>query len=404
MWYRAAPVDRRPTALVAGALTLAAFLALVVVAAAAALDFVQDDPCKDAHPAWICPSGVVEAPYSITYKVSGEGAGPPFSFTMIWGTLPTGLTLRSDGVISGTPAEAGSWTFGLQLWDKAGNKGGDNDFVIRIEPRLLLQSTPPGPATIGIAYSHPVTAVMKRGPNATSPVTSAVTWSVASGTMPPGLALGADGVISGTPSTAGTYDLAVRGALIDGRADTQNLRITVRAPLVITPAGPAAPRSEVGVPYRHSLVASGGSGTYTWSLSAGSLPPGVVLGPTGTIAGKPKAAGAYRFTATAVDTEGRSATQAGAIVVAQRLAITTPLLRPAKVGRSYRQRIVTTGGVAPRVLRVTEGPLPRGIRFDRTLGVLSGTPTRPGTYRLTFLAMDALKVQATKTLTLVVTA
>lgn len=400
MWYRAAPVDRRPTALVAGALTLAAFLALVVVAAAAALDFVQDDPCKDAHPAWICPSGVVEAPYSITYKVSGEGAGPPFSFTMIWGTLPTGLTLRSDGVISGTPAEAGSWTFGLQLWDKAGNKGGDNDFVIRIEPRLLLQSTPPGPATIGIAYSHPVTAVMKRGPNATSPVTSAVTWSVASGTMPPGLALGADGVISGTPSTAGTYDLAVRGALIDGRADTQNLRITVRAPLVITPAGPAAPRSEVGVPYRHSLVASGGSGTYTWSLSAGSLPPGVVLGPTGTIAGKPKAAGAYRFTATAVDTEGRSATQAGAIVVAARLEIATAALRAAKVERAYLAKLLWRGGVEPRTWRVVRGKLPRGLRLLPKEGVLAGTPRVAGRYVLTFQVRDGFGVTATRTLRL----
>ena len=74
------------------------------------------------------------------------------------------------------------------------------------------------------------------------------------------------------------------------------------------------------------------------------------------------------------------------------------------MGRAYRQKIVTTGGVIPKVLRVTKGPLPRGIRYDRALGVLSGTPTRPGTYRITFDAVDALKVHSTKTLRLVVTA
>ena len=69
-----------------------------------------------------------------------------------------------------------------------------------------------------------------------------------------------------------------------------------------------------------------------------------------------------------------------------------------KVGRLYRAKLTATGGVLPKKWKVKTGPLPRGIRFDRTLGLLSGTPTRPGRYRVTFEATDALKVTSKKTL------
>ncbi len=48
--------------------------------------------------------------------------------------------------------------------------------------------------------------------------------------------------------------------------------------------------------------------------------------------------------------------------------------------------------------RIAKGPLPKGIRFDRGLGVLSGTPTRAGRYRVTFQVTDGLRVVAKKTL------
>lgn len=377
----------------------------MLVPGASALDFVQGDPCRDADPAWICPSGVVDMspPYSIKFKVSGEGAGPPFSFTMIWGTLPTGLTLRSDGVISGTPTEAGAWTFGVQLWDKAGNKGGDNDFVIRIDPRVLVTTEAAGPGTTGAPYSLALSAVMKSSSTVTSSPTSPLTWSVTSGQLPPGLTLGAtDGTISGTPTTEGSYPFTVRAALADGRSDTKALRIDVRVPVAI--AARAAPRSEVGVLYRLPLAASGGTGTYTWSLSGGALPPGVVLGPGGVLAGKPQAAGAYRFTATASDTEGRSASYAGAIAVAARLEIDTRALRAAKVDRAYRAKLRWHGGVEPRTWRVVRGKLPRGLKLDRKEGVLAGTPRVAGRYVVAIQARDGLDVTATRTLRLDVSA
>jgi len=57
-----------------------------------------------------------------------------------------------------------------------------------------------------------------------------------------------------------------------------------------------------------------------------------------------------------------------------------------------------TGGIAPRAWKVSVGPLPKGIRLDRTTGVLSGTPTKQGRYRVTFQVTDGLKVVASKRL------
>ena len=128
-------------------------------------------------------------------------------------------------------------------------------------------------------------------------------------------------------------------------------------------------------------------------------PSGLVLDPaTGAVGGTPRTAGAFRFTISAADTEGRTASYAATLAVASKLAITTQRLRQGKVGRLYRAKLTATGGVLPKKWKVKTGPLPRGIRFDRTLGLLSGTPTRPGRYRVTFEATDALKVTSKKTL------
>jgi hypothetical protein len=76
--------------------------------------------------------------------------------------------------------------------------------------------------------------------------------------------------------------------------------------------------------------------------------------------------------------------------------------RPAKVGKLFGAKLKTFGGVAPATWRITLGPLPRGIRFDRTTGILAGIPKKAGTYRVTFEVTDSLGIVAKKTLKLIV--
>jgi hypothetical protein len=327
--------------------------------------------------------------------------------------MPAGLSMSSSGLITGTPTQAGGARFWVKVHDIGPAEGGpvwctfpkdaEREFKIDVNPRVIVTTQSAVPGTIGASYNLPVVAQMMSGPDQFSQPSSPLTWTLAQGQLPPGLVLGAsDGVISGTPTTEGSYLFSVRAALADGRADTKGLEIIVRQPLAIAAARPlttdVSTPWEVGVPFSAKLSASGGSGTYTWSVAEGALPTGFALAADGTVAGRTQTAGTYRATLRLTDTEGRTADYAAAFNVASRLAVSTLKLRTGKVGRLYRAKVATSGGIAPKKWKIKRGPLPRGIRFDRTLGELSGTPTRPGRYRVTFEATDALKVTASKTL------
>ena len=260
-------------------------------------------------------------------------------------------------------------------------------------PRLVIgpESAPPG--TVSTRYSLQMTAS----------VPDSKTWAIATGALPTGLTLGAtNGLISGTPTVAGTYTFTVRAEIDPQRVDTKTLAITVRDRVAIASA--VTPLSEVGVPFVLPLSATGGTGTFTWALSSGALPTGVALGPTGTIAGRPTEAGRFAFTVTASDTEGRTGAYTGTMTTAERIAVVAQRFRPAKVGRFYQARLRSTGGVEPAIWRIKRGPLPRGISFDRERGLFYGTPTRARTYRIQVEIQDSLRVRSASTVTLVVKA
>jgi hypothetical protein len=165
------------------------------------------------------------------------------------------------------------------------------------------------------------------------------------------------------------------------------------------------PPAEFAVPFEATLTATGGTESFTWSLTAGALPAGVALQADGTIAGRPRQAGRFSFTATVTDTElptPRTTSFTSTINVAAKLDIATQRIRPGKVGKLYRAKLATSGGVKPTTWKVKKGPLPRGVRLDRTHGVLSGTPRKPGTYRVWFEVTDELGVKSTQLLVLVV--
>jgi hypothetical protein len=230
---------------------------------------------------------------------------------------------------------------------------------------------------------------------------------VIAGTLPPGINLGAsDGVLSGTPTTAGDYTFTVKAT--DGsRSDTETFTIVVRTPVLITPvpltwAGKHG--SEVGIPIETTLSATGGTGTFTWALAGGTLPTGVILGQDGTISGTPRLAGKYAFTAQVTDSEARTASVNLSVTVAGKISFKTITLRAARVGKLYKATLKTVGGVTPVKWKILRGTLPRGLHFAKRLGVFVGTPKREGTYRVTVQAIDGYGIKTQKTFVLVVNA
>jgi hypothetical protein len=164
-----------------------------------------------------------------------------------------------------------------------------------------------------------------------------------------------------------------------------------------------APKSEVGVPFTATQTATGGTGTYTWALTSGSLPAGVTFdATTATISGTPSAPGSYPFVVSATDSEGRVTALESTLTVAAKLTVRTLALKPAKVGRAYRAKLASVGGVAPTKWTLLSGKLPAGMYFAKNLGTFLGKPKKPQTVRLTVQATDALGVKAQRKLVLVV--
>ena len=258
-------------------------------------------------------------------------------------------------------------------------------------PALLLP-VPPG-GEVNVAYTDQLTVT-----GGTSPFT----WSVASGTLPPGLALNAStGLLSGTPTTAGTYPFTVKVTDGSGLSDTAPLTVTIIPGPSMTFAAP--PGGWTNTVYGYTLTETGGTAPYAWSVTSGSLPAGISLSPAGTLSGTPTATGTSSFTVKVTDAKNQSVTQATSITVAAGVSTTFAAPPTAVVNTAYSYTLTATGGTTPYTWSVNTGTLPAGLTLS-SAGVLSGTPTATGSSTFSVNVIDANNGVATTSITLVVTA
>jgi parallel beta-helix repeat protein len=160
----------------------------------------------------------------------------------------------------------------------------------------------------GAAYSQQLSVTGGNTPN---------TWSLSSGTLPTGLALSSSGLLSGTPTTGGTYSFTVKVTDVDSDIDTQALSLVVTTldliPNITTTTLTGATK---GSSYSQQLLVSSGDAPNTWSLNTGSsLPAGLSLSSSGLLSGTPTTAGTYSFTVKVTDVDGDIDTQALSLTV-----------------------------------------------------------------------------------------
>ena len=231
-----------------------------------------------------------------TMGVSATGGTGSYRWRVVDGAVPPGVTLGElTGAFSGTPTQAGTFAFTVEAADVTypdlTGRGSDVVDVVPAQVTIVAQTLARG--TQGVAYGATLDATGGAG---------AIVWSVATGSLPPGLTLSSDGSIAGTPASVGSWNFGVRAAdsLYPSNSATATLALAIApAPLqIVTTKLPEPWRT---LPYSTRLTATGGTGAITWRVSAGTLPLGLTLSTTGVLSGATKYTGSYTFTVEARD-------------------------------------------------------------------------------------------------------
>ena len=249
-------------------------------------------------------SGTSGKSYSTTLYVAGGTS--PYTWSLVSGSLPTGLTLNTSGTITGTPTSSGTYSFKATVKDSA-SKTATAAYTLAIAAPLKLSTSSVSGGTVGTSYSTTLAAT-----GGTSPYT----WSLSSGSLPAGLSLSSAGVISGKPTASGSSTFSVTVKDSASASATSSFTLTVASALKLSTSSVSG--GTVGTSYSTTLAATGGTSPYKWSLSSGSLPAGLSLSSAGVISGTPTASGSSTFGVTVKDSSStaQSASATLAIVVA----------------------------------------------------------------------------------------
>jgi Putative Ig domain len=366
-------------------LLVSLLLALVVTPIALAIRFTDES--------YNPPVGETGKAYNWSFTGAG-GCGPalPYQYRVLDGAPPPGLRLEKSGLVDGTPTQAGSYSFWVELSDQNPPSASwcvpataQREFTIKVIEGLKIQQNSLSPTATFLNEPYSFQLTTNGG--------GSYTWTVDSGSLPAGVNLNTStGLISGTPTAVGDYTFKIK--VTDGtRTDVETYTLTVVARLKIAAARVQA--AEVGLPFELKPSATGGRGPYTWSIANGvALPAGVTLDPaTGAFSGQPTAPGTFALKLMVKDALGLSVTADVKIVVVAHLALVKKPLTQATVGRKYAFRLKSTGGVRPRtwvILGGRPGILPKGLKLNAKTGEISGTPTQAGTFRLRIQVTDKL--------------
>jgi hypothetical protein len=235
-------------------------------------------------------AGTVGSAYSQRFAANGGKA--PYTWSIKSGDTG-GLTFSGD-VLQGTPQNAGTFNFTVQVTDNAGATA-SQAYSLQVNQSAItisLSSNLP-PATVGVDYNA-------RVPVAASGGTPPYTWSVTSGAVP-GLDFdGTNLVLSGNPSTAGTFSFTLQVKDAKGGVATRALPLTVTGASLSISGDRQLPDAALNGTYTATLAAAGGAPPYNWTVTG--LPGGLSLNTgTGEISGTPTAAGVFPIAVTVTD-------------------------------------------------------------------------------------------------------
>ena len=320
-------------------------------------------------------NAALEKSYSVTLNASGN---TPITWTAVG--LPNGLTIsETTGEISGTPTKYGTFTVSFTAANPYGKV--TKNIKLTVTAPANITTTSLQNATINNSYSVTLNALG----------TTPITWSAAG--LPTGLTIdSSSGKISGTPTEYGTFTGTFTASNAYG-SSTKILKLTIVAPPTITTA--SLKNATLKKSYSVALKASGTT-PITWTATG--LPAGLTIDSNnGKISGKPTGSGSFDVNFTAENSYGTS-TKTLSLFVGVAPSITTKALKNAALKKSYSVTLKASGTTP---VTWTATGLPKGLSIAKGSNVISGTPTKSGSFDVKITAKNS-HGSNTKTLSLFV--
>jgi hypothetical protein len=339
----------------------------------------------------------------LTNSVTDSEPGAAFTWSVIG--LPVGLSIDSaTGTITGTPSTTCSCSVTLTATDGAGYHG-STTFTWTITNTVSVIN-PGAQSDVSGSAINPVQIL------ASDSMSSATLSYSDNGTLPAGLSVdSSSGVISGTPTTAGSSAVTITVTDSQNFASEVTFNWTITNNVSVTNPGDQASTS--GLPITPlPVVASDTSSVATLTFSATGLPSGLSIDPSsGIISGTPSMTESSSVEVTATDDAGFAGSTNFTWTVnpaGPQVVITTTSLPAGTLGQPYSFQLQATGGTPPYTWNKYRpkgmGTLPVGMGISRS-GLISGTPKRAGTYTIAVKCLDSShshKTQGVQTLTLTI--
>ncbi|MEO7994424.1 MAG: Ig domain-containing protein, partial [bacterium] len=358
------------------------------------------------------PDGTVGQPYS--FQFTATGGVPPLTWDPDDSNVPPGLSLDTNGLLSGIPTQGTSTTLDIGVTDSCETPQSDRgDFPLTINcgpAPVFVVTTPLPDAFIDASYNQTFSVDAINGYSSTV---------ITAGTLPTGLTftdtprlggLAGDLTITGTPTNPaeiGPVSITVRAT--DNCFSTQNTTDQVitftlqpapsctEAPPVLSGPGGSntLPPATVGVPYTALLeVAAGTPPVGPITIVSGGVPGLTIQGDGRTYSGTPSAAGDFTtILASVTDScspNARTDQHSLSLTVnvdCPTLSIVTTDLPNGTEGTAYSFQLQFSGGFGSPTWSQITGALPEGLNLALD-GTISGTPSENGLFSMSFQITD----------------
>lgn len=333
------------------------------------------------------PSGFMGTAYQHTF--TAQGGASPYTWTVSSGTLPVGLTLSTSGVLSGVPSSASSAQVTVQVTD-----GLQTSRTIQVTFDIGSYAITSGPTLPNAVATLPYETTL-----AVQGGTGPFEWELVGGSLPSGLTLQSNGVISGTSTVAETTAATIQVTDANNLSTTAVLQITAVNLIITTPS--TLPGAVLNVPYSLTLTASGGVDPFGYDVTGGVLPAGIIMNGSGQISGTPTVVGNFNFTVTVTDAGMVSSQRSFTLVVHETYQV--PVLQSVAmpvggVGSPYTHTLSALN--YPKTFAVSG--LPAGLKLNASTGVISGRPSVPGVFAIQVRATNVAGSSTTVTMLLTV--